>query len=75
MPWGEHITPNGVTAHHLDHRKRIQPREGSGTGSWLRRPSNTLARLVSHRERIVLATDRVLADAHWPWWPAPQLGR
>ena len=38
MPWGEHIPPNKVTAHHLnpDQRKRIQPREGSGTDDWFR---------------------------------------
>jgi hypothetical protein len=41
-----------------------------------RRPrGNTLARLVSHRKRIVLATACVLGDAQWPWWPAPHLGR
>jgi len=38
MPWGEHVPPNKVTAQHLDpdRRKRIKPREGSGTESWFR---------------------------------------
>jgi hypothetical protein len=38
MRWGERIPPNKVTAHHLhpDQRKRIQPRDGSGTDSWFR---------------------------------------
>jgi hypothetical protein len=30
---------------------------------------------VVHRGRIVLAMDRVLADAQWRLWPAAQLGR
>jgi hypothetical protein len=34
-----------------------------------------LERPVNSRGRIVLAVDRVLADAQWRLWPAAQLGR
>jgi hypothetical protein len=35
----------------------------------------SLERTASHRGRIVLAMDCVLADAQWRLWPAAQLGR
>jgi hypothetical protein len=37
--------------------------------------NNTMERTGNHRGRIVLAMDRVLADAQWQWLPAAQLGR
>jgi hypothetical protein len=37
--------------------------------------NNTLERTVSHRGRIVLAMDCVLADAQWRRWAAAQLNR
>ena len=39
------------------------------------RSNNTLERTVNHGGRIVLAMDRVLADAQWRRWSAAQLGR
>ena len=36
MDWGEHVLPNKVTAHHLNERHRLQPREGSGREDWFR---------------------------------------
>jgi len=43
--------------------------------AWSVLPNNTLERTVNHRGRIVLAMDRVLADAQRRRWPAAQLGR
>jgi hypothetical protein len=37
--------------------------------------NNALERTVTHRGRIVLAMDCVLADAQGRSWPAAQLGR